>query len=212
MILKHFSSKSRTSHWQAVLATQKGKTRDRNGKGRKMNELINAGKDFIGYEYKNVTVRRNSADLYADSFPSFGWSLEGMSVPIGGVNSVTMKFKRDRKIHNKAELTRLQRQFEAQVAEVECLEASKGMGASAAAYIIGIIGTAAMAGSVFAYLANMIILSIALAVPAFIAWAITYFCYKNIRNRKTERVTPIIDGKYDEIYEVCEKANSLLAY
>ena len=177
-----------------------------------MNEFIEKGKDFIGYEYKSITVKRSSADLFADSYPSFGWTLEGTSLPLGAVNSVTMRFKRDRKIFNKAELTRLQRQFEAQVAEVECLEASKTMGATVAAYIIGILGTAAMAGSVFAFLADMLALCIVLAVPGFVAWGVAYLLYLNIRKRKTEQVTPIIDGKYDEIYEVCEKANSLLAY
>jgi len=177
-----------------------------------MNEFIERGKDFIGYEYKSITVRRSSADLFIDSYPNFGWSLEGTSIPLGGVNSVSLKFKRDRKIHNKAELTRLQRQFESQVAEVECLEASKGMGASVAAYIIGILGTAAMAGSVFAFLADLILLCVVLAIPGFVAWGVAYILYLNIRKRKTEKVTPIIDGKYDEIYEVCEKANSLLAY
>ena len=177
-----------------------------------MNEFIEKGRDFIGYEYKSVTVKRSSADLFIDSYPSFGWQLEGTSLPIGSVNSVTLKFKRDRKIANKTELTRLQRQFEAQVAEVECLEASKVMGASIAAYVIGIVGTAAMAGSVFAFLADMIVLCVVLAVPGFVAWAVAYFLYLNIRKRKTEKVTPIIDGKYDEMYEVCEKANGLLAY
>ena len=177
-----------------------------------MNELINAGKDFVGYEYKSITIKRSSADLFADSYPSFGWTLEGTSTPLGGMNSVTMRFKRDRKIKNKMELIRLQRQFEAQVAEVEGLESSKGLGASILAYVVGITGTAFMAGSVFAFLAGMLPLCIIFAIPGFIGWAISYFCYVSIRKKKTERVTPIIDSKYDEIYEVCERANSILAY
>ena len=176
-----------------------------------MNEFIERGKDFIGYEYKSITVRRSSADLFIDSYPNFGWSLEGTSIPIGGVNSVTLKFKRDRKIHNKAELTRPQRQFESQVAEVECLEASKTMGATVAAYIIGILGTAAMAGSVFAFLADMIPLCIILAIPAFVGWALGYFSFNIIRNKRTEKVKPLIEQQYDAIYEVCEKAHGLLA-
>lgn len=54
--------------------------------------------------------------VYADSFGSFGWIAEGIGEAVGKVDPVVMKFKRDRKIRNKAELTRLQRQFEACVA------------------------------------------------------------------------------------------------
>lgn len=176
-----------------------------------MNEITKNGAGFVGYEYKDVTVKRESANLYADSYPNFGWTLEGTATPIGNVGSVTMKFKRDRKIRNKAELTRLQRQFEAQVSEIEAMEFSKALGASTAAYVIGVVGTALMAGSVFAYLGGMLPLCIILAIPAFIGWIIPYFCYSNIRKKKTERVAPIIDSKYDDIYEACEKANALLA-
>jgi hypothetical protein len=176
-----------------------------------MYELTKNGKDFIGYEYKSVMVKRENADLCADCYPSFGWSLEGASTPIGAVNSVNMKFKRDRKILNKAELTRLQRQFETQISEVESLESSKRLTATTVAYAVGMVGTALMAGSVFAYLADMLPLCIILAIPAFAGWVIPYFLFANIRKKKTEKITPLIDAKYDEIYETCARANSLIA-
>lgn len=175
-----------------------------------MSEITKNEKNFVGYEYKDVTVKRNMEPVYADGYTNFGWTLEGTSVPFQSVGSVTMKFKRDRKIHNKAELSRLQRQFDSCVAEIETLEHSKVIGASAAAYGIGIIGTAFMAGSVFAHLANMLPLSVILAIPGFAGWIVPYFCYCSICKKKTDKVAPQIDKKYDEIYEVCEKANGLL--
>lgn len=175
-----------------------------------MSEITKNADGFIGYEYKDVTVKRSMESVYADGYINFGWTLEDTSVPIQSFGSVTMKFKRDRKIRNKAELSRLQRQFDACVAEIERLELSKAVGASAAACGIGIVGTAFMAGSVCAYLAGMLPLSIVLAIPAFAGWILPYFCYPNISRKKTEQVMPLIDQKYDEIYEVCEKANSLL--
>lgn len=176
-----------------------------------MSEISKNKNNFIGYEYKDVTVKRNMESIYVDGYTNFGWVLEGTSIPLQNVGSIVLKLKRDRKIRNKAELTRLQRQFESCASEIERLEFSKTVGASAAAYIIGVIGTALMAGSVFAYLAGMIPLMIILAVPAFVGWIIPYFCFLNISKKKTEQVTPLIDQKYDEIYEVCEKANGLLA-
>ena len=101
---------------------------------------------FVGYEYLDVTVKRNMAHLYADSYENFGWELEGTGEQIGKVDSVVMKFRRDRKILNKVELTRLQRNFDACVSEITSLEAQKYIKASAVAYAIGVIGTAFMAG------------------------------------------------------------------
>lgn len=178
-----------------------------------MNEFTKNGNDFIGYEYKEVTVKRDSAALFADSYQNFGWTLEGADTLISSINSVVMKFKRDRKIRNKAELTRLQRQFESQIAEIEALERSKEINASAAAYGAGIAGTAFMAGAVFAITANTpnVLLCVILAIPGFVGWILPYFLHKNIRKKKTEKTTPLIDIKYDEIYEICEKANGLLA-
>lgn len=123
---------------------------------------------------------------------------------------MTLKFKRDRKIRNKAELTRLQRQFDSCMAEIESLERSKATLSSAVAYVIGIIGTAFMAGSVFTYNAGYLPLSIVLAIPGFVGWIIPYLAYSRIRRRKTAKVNPLIDQKYDELYETCEKAHALL--
>lgn len=176
-----------------------------------MNETAMGDNTFIGYEYKDVTVKHNMVSVYTDGYTNFGWTLEGTSFPIQKVGSVTLKLKRDRKIRNKAELTRLQRQFDACVNEITALEHSKTIAAVTTAYVIGIIGTAFMAGSVFAYLAAMLPLMVMLAIPGFAGWAIPYFCYLRMASKKTDQVTPLIDGKYDELYDVCEKANGLLS-
>jgi len=175
-----------------------------------MNENTQDGRGFVGYEYKSVTVKRDMTDLYTDCFPSFGWTLESKAPALDWVTSVTLKFRRDRKIINKMELTRLQREFESHANEIGKLEISKTIGASTAAYVIGIIGTAFMAGSVFAVTSEMIPLCIILAIPAFTGWIIPYFCYRHISAKKTEQVTPLIEQQYDTIYETCEKASALL--
>lgn len=166
--------------------------------------------NFVGYDYQDVTVKRSMASVYADGYESFGWAMEGTSNHATKIDSITMKFKRDRKIRNKSELTRLQRQFDACVAEIGTLDFSKYTKASVVAYSIGLIGTVFMAGSVFAVTANMIALCVVLAIPAFIGWALPYLCYRSINKKKTEEVMPMIDKKYDEIYAVCEKASGLL--
>lgn len=167
-------------------------------------------KDFMGYEYRNITVKKTMQAVYADSFGNFGWIAEGIEDTVGKVDSVVMKFKRDRKIRNKSELTRLQRQFEACTAEIVSLERSKVTKAAGIAYAVGVIGCAFMAGSVFAVTAGNIPLCVILAVPGFLGWIAPYLLFRSISAKKTEAVTPLIDQKYDELYSVCEKANALL--
>ncbi|KAI7260937.1 hypothetical protein KC345_g9939 [Hortaea werneckii] len=166
-----------------------------------MGEITKNEHQFIGYEYKDITVKRSMETVYTDGYPYFGWALEGTSTPFQNTGSVILKFKRDRKIRNKVELTRLQRQFEACASEIGHLEGSKAIGASVWAYTIGLIGTAFMAGSVFANQDDRLVLSIILAVPGFIGWIIPYFSYREIHKKTTGKATPLIDQKYDEIYE-----------
>ena len=175
-----------------------------------MDESKKNNNNFVGFEYTELTLRRSIESIFVDSYPSFGWELEGTASPPAGMLYVNLKFKRNRKLRNKAEITRLQRQFEAGVNEIQTLERSKTVGASAAAYIIGVVGTAFIAGSVFAYMAGMLSLMVVLAIPGFVGWISPYWCFRGISEKKAAKVNPFIDKKYDEIYEVCEKANSLL--
>jgi hypothetical protein len=175
-----------------------------------MSEAKRSGSGFVGYEYRDITVPRDKEAIYVDGYENFGWTLESRSALTIGLGSVILKFKRDRKIRNKAELTRLQRQFDAYVNEINRMEASKVSSASIAAFTVGIIGTAFMAGSVFAVVGGMVVLCIILAIPAFAGWIVPYFLYNSTYAKKTAKVEPLIDSKYDEIYEICERGNSLL--
>lgn len=84
--------------------------------------------------------------------------------------------------------------------------------ATAYALILGILGTAFIAGSVFAVTAQQpyYILSILLAIPGFLGWIFPYIVYKKVAGKQTEKINPLIEAKYDEIYEICEKGNKLL--
>ena len=166
--------------------------------------------DFVGYEYRDITVTRDKENLYLDGYQNFGWKLEGAKTHIIGLYSASMTFKRDRKIRNKAELTRLQRQFDACVSEISSMEKRKTSRATIIAFTIGFVGTAFLAGATFAYLANFIPLCIILAIPGFIGWVLPYFCYNNAYSKRSLKIAPLIENKYDEIYEICEKANGLL--
>lgn len=167
---------------------------------------------FVAYEYKELTVAMEAASLYLDCYESFGWEQDENFPSKKGMHTMTLRLKRDRKIVNKAELTRLQRNFEACIREIEQLERSKTTGAAIWSMTVGIIGTAFMAGSVFAVTHEppIIWLCILLAIPGFLGWILPYFLYRGIQERQIQKLQPLIETKQDEIYELCEKGHSLL--
>ena len=175
-------------------------------------------KNFVGYEYKEIVAENNQVSFLLDGYECFGWELDENiagnreSKNLSYQKKAVLHLKRNRKIINKMELTRLQRNFEACVKEIEALEKSKTSAATMYALIVAIIGTAFMAGSTFAVTAQppYIVLSAILAVPGFIGWIIPYFLYRKVIGKQTERIVPLIEQKYDEIYEICEKGNKLL--
>lgn len=175
-------------------------------------------KNYVGYEYKEIIAGSSKASFLLDGYESFGWKTDENLSGNGNIrktlnqNKIIIRLKRNRKIINKMELTRLQRNFEACVSEIEALEKSKTSSATMYALILAMIGTAFMAGSVFAVTARppYLILCILLAIPGFLGWILPYFLYKRIVEKQTEKLTPLIEKKYDEIYEICKKGNKLL--
>ena len=172
--------------------------------------MENSGNSFVGFEYLEIPARRSMESMYVDGYRNFGWEFEGTAAREEISGTVRLKFKRDRRIRNKAELTRLQRQFEACALEIEALERSRTTAAAIAAFTIGLAGTAFLGGAVFAYLNGLLHLMVVLAVPGFLGWIAPYFCYQKIRQRRTEQVSPIIEQKNDEICSVCEQGCRLL--
>lgn len=177
-----------------------------------MSEIEKSGKDFIGYEYKELHTNSDQFSLYLGSYQSFGWQPDRQFPLMQKGQQPILRLKRDRKILNRVELTRLEHHFEACMNEIDALEKSKTSGARIGALTVGIIGTAFMAGSTFAVTHEppLVILCILLAVPGFLGWISPYFLYKKLRAEKSKKITPLIEKKYDEIYEICEKGNKLL--
>jgi hypothetical protein len=163
---------------------------------------------YVGYDYKEVSVGREHLSMYIDGYANFGWILDENIAQRG----TTVKLKRDRKIMNKAELTRLERNFEACMFEIEAMEKAKTSTAAIFSVIIGVIGTAFMAGSVFAVTNEppLIPLTVIFGLPGIVGWVLPPLLHKVFVKRSVNKLTPLIEVKYDEVCEVCEKGNKLL--
>lgn len=171
--------------------------------------------DFISYEYKEVLIDSAKASIWMDALESFGWELDerqaASEVPAMNHQAI-IHLKRNRKIMNKAELTRLQRNFEACMHDMEQMEKAKTSKATICALTVGFIGTGFVAGATFAVTAQtpMILLCTILAIPGFILWAAAYFVYRDIYRKQSLKMDQLIEQKYDEVYELCEKGSKLL--
>ena len=127
-------------------------------------------------------------------------------------NKGKLVLRRDRKIVNKMELTRLQRHFEACLRELDQLEESRTARARICAVMTGFLGTAFLAGSTFAvtHQPPMVALMVVLAVPGFAGWIAPWFLYRAMVRRRAQVVDKLVEQKYDEIYDLCAKGHSLL--
>lgn len=167
---------------------------------------------YVAYEYKEIQAEKETVSFYLDSYECFGWEKDENLPENMAAGRVTLRLKRNRNIINKMELTRLQRNFEASMNEIRMMKKSITEKPSMYSLIVGIVGTAFMAGSVFAVTSDppYIILSILLAIPGFLGWILPVYIYRVFKKRQTEKMTPYIDEKYEEIYKICEKGHSLL--
>ena len=167
---------------------------------------------YIGYEYKEIQVAAKDLSLCRDAYENFGWLPETPRLADPGRGTVTLHLKRSRKIINKMELTRLQRNFESCMEEIHQMERAPGQTATVWALGTALAGTAFMAGSVFAVTGTppRYFAMILLAVPAFAGWILAPLLYRCQFQKQRRKLQPFMDAKYEEIYQLCEKGHSLL--
>lgn len=168
--------------------------------------------EYTGYEYKKIKVSGGQLALYVDAYECFGWQMDERLSGLTGDGLFLLRLKRGRKIMNKMELTRLERNFEGCMEEIALLEKEKTKTATFVSIAAGIIGTAFLAGATFAVTAAQpkILLCILLAVPGISGWIVPYFLYRHITEKRTKAIEPLIDKKYDEIDELMKKGHALL--
>lgn len=177
-----------------------------------MNEITKNSRDFVGYEYKELTAPGDKFSLYLDGYENFGWRVDPNVPQRQEHGLITVTVKRDRRIINKAELTRLQRNFDACVQEIEALERAKTTGPLILALTVGLIGTVFMALSVFAVTAQPphTAACVLFGVPGIAGWVAPVFIYQRRLHRRIREIAPLIEEKLDEAYHLCERGHQLL--
>lgn len=163
-------------------------------------------------EYFQIAVSEDYAANYEEGYACFGWKEDEKEPHKKQGDKVTLSYVRDRNILNKTELIRLQRQFEDCMAQIQALQRRADSIPLATALAAGLVGTAFIAGSVFAVTAStpIIWLMVLLAIPGFILWGAAYPICRTEQKRQREKLLPLIDAKYDEAARTAEKARKLL--
>lgn len=195
---------------------------------------------YIGYEYKTVTVSNEMEHFWIDNMKHFGWEfgkkdpamikhvwgpIRLMIAPLSLIpgspcgkwivdreskKKSVLTFKRDKKLPSKDQISNLEISFEQNASKIETLDASKTTGATVAAYTIGLIGTVFLGAATFAYLYGLLSLCIILAIPGFICWVLPFFVKHVMAARKSAVVQPQIEKVYEDIDQICRKANAIM--
>lgn len=159
-----------------------------------------------------TTVNSAFAANYTDGYACFGWQENAAKPHEKNGDKVTLHYVRGRNILNKTELIRLQRQFEDCMTQIQAMQRQADSIPLAAALTAGLVGTAFVAGSVFAVTAStpIIWLTVLLAIPGFALWGAAYPICRKEQRRQRDRLLPLIDAKYEEAAQTAEKAKKLL--
>ena len=169
------------------------------------------GEQVERFDYLKVTVEEDLLPQYIDGYEKFGWSLDERVPTERSLGKATLHMRRSRHISNKVEHVRLQQHFEACMEEVRTLEASKTSVPLMASVLCGLVGCACAGGAALARAAvpQAAWLTALPAILGVLLWAVAYLSYKPAKTRRAQKVVPLIEAKYDEAYEVCEKAYRL---
>lgn len=176
---------------------------------------------FVAYEYTAIRAPRALGSLYQDTYRGFGWTVESTDLadPIRPLpltpsiqpTQVTLNLKRDRGIRNRQLVQELQRTAETSLARISRLERTKTSHPMAAAIGFGIVGAAALAGSVFTMNGGLLALSIVLGAIGLLLWLGGYLAHNAVKGRRTAKIAPLIDREHDILYDAAAHASRLLS-
>lgn len=184
-------------------------------------------KDFIAYEYLSINIPSDKEPLYLDIYENFGWILinnlssSGLvdkedyyinNSNVNGKKLINLKFKRDRKIPNKAKIINLQAKCEKSLKELNYLEKEPYKKGAFYTTINALLGTIFVAISTFLVTSNTpnYILMAITGIIGITIWCLSYFIYNKIKNKYEKINVSLIENTYNNIYNACEQSKKLL--
>ena len=165
---------------------------------------------FIRYEYKKIQVSSEDLALVLDAYASFGWQLDEKLSNLTDECFALLRLRRDKNLINRVELTRLQRNFEACMEQIEELRHNAKRTAAILSILIGLFGALLAIGSAAAFAFGHPVLGAALAMIAAVQMILPVFLYPTISKQRSKVIMPLIDRILDDIQALMEKGHALL--
>ena len=195
--------------------------------------------NFVVYEYKDINVKRDTAKMHVDCMKNFGWTLvenngyiiQDLLANLNPVNlgrniantaqsfgetadaipTVTLKFKRDRRIENKQQLDKFEMEYEKAFSDISKIERNNTAYTMGTALGAGIVGTAILGLAAYSFISANTVMGVILAVFGFAGWGIGFFAHRMVQKKKTMKTEPKIQEHLDLAYSACEQAHALMA-
>lgn len=165
---------------------------------------------FVAYEYTTVDIPPGKASLYSDIYRSLGWIDNGRRDGAESAGHTTLTLKRNRDLADRDLLHHLQLSMEQALHTIARLERSERTRPTAGAAMVGLLGTAFMAGSVFSLLDGLTLLSIVLGTVGIGLWCVAYPTFRVLRSGRRAAVRTQLDREYDVMYENAAHAHHLI--
>ena len=162
------------------------------------------------YEHQELTVNKNVAFLYAQVYLDFGWEIEKATTPIFSIGKAILRFKRPAVSCNNPNMTRLQREFELAIGEIEALEQARSKSASIPSILVGVAGSIFVAVALITGLYGLPEFTLPLMLIGFLGCILSLFCYLWIYRKKTAETDTELWKKFAEIHRISHQAVQIL--
>ncbi len=175
-------------------------------------KIVKKGNDFVTYDYITIEVDNTKISLYVDTYENLGWELTNT---VSRLFNTELAFKRNRKVTNKKELLKLQRNIEESLYNIARLENSKINKVMISALVLGIPASLVMGGGMALIMTQpdnvkAFIVGLALGVVGLVTCIFNPIIYNKKVARNIRRVNPLIEEEYDKIASVAEQVQELL--
>ena len=184
--------------------------------------------ELIVNEYKNITIKCDNIAIYVDCLSNFGWMLVdehedevflslnplliagGQSQKAVDKNEVSLMFKRNRCMKNKADINKLERICLEALSYIDNLERKRHVLNISISLGHGIIGTVILGFAVYNFISANIVIGSLLSVLGMSCCIVGFIANCRFSKKRSKRDDLIIEEKLGLAYEVCEKAHLLM--
>ena len=148
----------------------------------------------------SIRVDRGLQGLYRDTYERLGWTVDVRVRTLPGAPAVRMTMSRDRaSTPPRPDGGHAERTAVKALGELARLEAATAAAAQAAFATAATIGTALLAGAVFAVLASQWPLSVPLGALGVLGWAYAGPLRRLVHARRSAELAPLVDRQYEVI-------------